>query len=416
MSENTANDDEGTNQLPPPPPAIGPAAAPDPAVAPGPLYPPPSFTQPLHMPPAGGAGGGSPSSSANWRRAAIAGAAGLVIALAAGGVGGFVGYALHGDNSPLQTVSDSGNRVAAPVVDRSSLAQIAASVQPSVVVIDTGSGEGSGVIISADGYVVTNNHVVSGARGSTVQVTFNSGKRVQASIVGTDPRTDLAVVKASGAVGLKFATWGDSDAVQVGDTVLAIGSPLGLQGSVTAGIVSALHRTITVGDNQQSPFDTGSARTTIGDAIQTDAPINPGNSGGALVNTEGKVIGINSAIATSGSTGNIGVGFAISANKAKSVADQLIKGGKVSHPFLGVSVGNADNGGAQVQQVQAGGPADKAGLKVGDVIVKVNDRTVASREDLVGAIQGGTVGATVKLTIVRGATQQVVTATLGEAQ
>jgi putative serine protease PepD len=333
----------------------------------------------------------------------------------AGGVGGFVGYALHGDtpNSPLQaTTSTVSNGKPATVLDRSSLSSIASSVQPTVVVVDTGNAEGSGVIISADGYIVTNNHVVSGARGDTVTVTFNSGKRVEARIVGTDAKTDLAVVKAS-ATGLTYATWGDSDAVQVGDTVLAIGSPLGLQGSVTAGIISALHRTITVGGEQQTQDN--SSRTTIGDAIQTDAPINPGNSGGALVNMNGQVIGINSAIATSGSTGNIGVGFAISSNRAKAVAEQIIKGGKVSHPYLGISVGDAQNGGAQIQQVTSGSPAAQAGLQAGDVVVKVGSRTISGSEDLIGAVQSSTVGAKLDLTVVRNGSEQTVTATVGEA-
>jgi putative serine protease PepD len=355
-------------------------------------------------------------STGRWRRAVVATAAGAALAVTAGGVGGFVGYAMHPDGagSPLQTIGDTGGgQPAAPVVDRSSLSTIAASIQPTVVVISTGSGEGSGVVVSGDGYIVTNNHVVEGARGS-VDVTFNSGRKVRASIVGTDPKTDLAVVKAD-ATGLTFATWGDSDAVKVGDTVLAIGSPLGLQGSVTAGIVSALHRTITVGGNQQSPFDTGDGRTTLGDAIQTDAPINPGNSGGALVNLNGQVIGINTAIATSGTNGNIGVGFAISANRARSVADQLIKGEKVSHPYLGVRIADAESGGAEIAQVEPGGPAAEAGLREGDVVTKVGDRPVSGSETLVGAIQSSSVGSELTLTVIRGGSEQTITVTVGEA-
>ncbi len=354
----------------------------------------------------------APAKTGAWRKTAVATVAVAAIALTAGGVGGFVGYALHPNSSPLQTNTQASVN-AAPVVDRSSLASIAASVQPTVVVVSTGSGEGSGVIVSADGFIVTNNHVVESANGGNVRVTFNSGKQVQARIVGTDPKTDLAVVKAD-ATGLKFAAWGNSEDVQVGDTVLAIGSPLGLQGSVTAGIVSALHRTITVGGNQQSPFDEGSSRTTIGDAIQTDAPINPGNSGGALVNMKGELVGINSAIATSGSSGNIGVGFAISANRAKSVTDQIIKGEKVSHPYLGVSVGDAENGGAQVQSVASDSPAARAGLQVGDVVTKVANRSIAGREDLIGAIQSSTVGAQLTLTVVRSGSEKTITATIGE--
>jgi putative serine protease PepD len=343
-------------------------------------------------------------------RGLLAGVAALAIALTAGGVGGFVGYALHPDGSPVQLPAASSGKDAAPVIDRSSLASIAAALQPAIVDVKTNAGEGSGVVVSADGNIVTNNHVVEGAR--TVSVTFNSGKSLSAKVVGTDPKTDLAVLKVD-ASGLTFAKWGDSGAVRVGDTVLAIGSPLGLQGSVTAGIVSALHRTITVGAEQRTQFDTGS-QTTIGDAIQTDAPINPGNSGGALVNTNGEVIGINSAIATQGSNGNIGVGFAISANKAKSVTDQLASGGKVSHPYLGVSIGDADTGGAKIQSVEKGSPAEKAGLAAGDVVTKVGDRPITGSEDLIGAIQGSSVGSTLKLTIQRGGSEQTVSVTVGE--
>jgi putative serine protease PepD len=343
--------------------------------------------------------------------------AAAAIALAGGGVGGFVGYALHGNNGgggPLQSFSSNNNSNPAPVIDRSSLASIAASVQPAVVDIKTQEGEGSGVVISSDGYIVTNNHVVAGAQNNTVQVGFNSGHQVSARIVGADAQTDIAVVKAD-ATGLSHLDWANSDDVRVGDTVLAIGSPLGLQGSVTAGIVSALHRTIQASD-QQSPFSRSQSSTTIGDAIQTDAAINPGNSGGALVNTEGKVIGINTAIATggAGSNGNIGVGFAISGNKAKSVASQLVSTGKVSHPFLGVSVSDASSGGALISAVQTGSAADKAGIKQGDVVIKVNDRTISSGDDLVGAIQSTTVGSQVQLTIVRNGQQSTVTATVGE--
>jgi len=355
-----------------------------------------------------------------WRRGVIAVVAAAAVALVAGGAGGLVGYGLgHDDSSPLQNVAGSNapKNPAAPI-DRSSLADIAKKVQPTVVSVKTQSGEGSGVVISADGYIVTNNHVVATASGSSVQITFNSGKNLTAKIVGTDPKTDIAVVKVD-ATGLTAATWGDSDNVQVGDTVLAIGSPLGLEGSVTAGIISALHRTIDVGDEQQSPFGQQQQQaptTTIGDAIQTDAPINPGNSGGALVDTAGNVIGINSAIATSGSqsTGNIGVGFAISANRAKSVSDQLIKGGKVTHPYLGVSVGEAQNGGAQISDVQANSPAAQAGIQQGDVITKVNDRTISNSEELVGAIQSSQPGTKLTLTVVRNGSESTVTATVGD--
>jgi putative serine protease PepD len=345
------------------------------------------------------------------RRGVVAGVAALAIGLAGGAIGGYVGYSMHSGtvNSPFQVSGNTGNGNAAPVVDRSSLASIAAALQPAIVDITTNSGEGSGVIVTSDGSIVTNNHVVSGSR--TVTVTFNSGKQVSGQVVGTDPQTDLAVVKVD-ATNLVHATWGDSDAVQVGDTVLALGSPLGLQGSVTAGIVSGLHRTITSSDQQRSMFDPGSS-TTIGDAIQTDAPINPGNSGGALVDMKGDVIGINAAIATNGSDGNIGVGFAIPANRVKVVTDALIAGQTVQHPYLGVQIANATSGGAQIQDVTQGGAAAQAGLRNGDVVTKWGDRQIRGVEDLIGAIQSSTVGAKVPVTVVRDGTEQTITVTVG---
>jgi putative serine protease PepD len=320
--------------------------------------------------------------------------------------GGFVAHQFE-RNGSAPTVT----RNAAPVVDRSSVAAVAAAVQPSVVDITVGNGEGSGVVISADGYILTNNHVVESGRGNSLDVTFNNGKTAKATIVGTDPPGDLALVKAQGVSGLTPAKFGDSDAVQVGDTVLALGSPLGLQGSVTAGIVSALHRTIDEGGQQGA-----GAGHSIGDAIQTDAAINPGNSGGALVNMAGEVIGINTAILTSGqgSAGNIGVGFAISSNKAKSTAEQLRNGGKVSHPYLGVQVGSG-SGGALITDVVAGGPADKAGLRKGDLVTKVGSRAVTDSRSLVGAIQAGKPGDQIQLTVMRNGAEQQITATLGES-
>ncbi|MGC9668919.1 trypsin-like peptidase domain-containing protein [Planosporangium sp. 12N6] len=343
-------------------------------------------------------------SGSGLARGAVVAVAAVALALCSGVAGGLVTHQLDGDG-PVQTVT----RNAAPVVDRSSVAAVAAAVQPSVVDITTGSGEGSGVVISADGAILTNNHVIEGARGNTVEVTFSSGKSAKATIVGADPSGDLAVVKAQGVSGLTAAKFGDSDAVQVGDTVLALGSPLGLQGSVTAGIVSALHRTIDEGDS-------ASARGSIGDAIQTDAAINPGNSGGALVNLAGEVIGINTAILTSGqgASGNIGVGFAISSNVAKSTADQLLKGGKVSHPYAGVQVGNGD-GGALIADVVSGGPADKAGLRKGDLVTKVGSRAVTDSRSLVAAIRSAKPGDQLAMTVVRNGAEQQITITLGEA-
>jgi putative serine protease PepD len=245
----------------------------------------------------------------------------VFIALSAGVGGGLL--ADRFDNAA--TATTSGGSAPATVIDRASLSQVAAKVEPSVVSIDTGSGMGSGVVLTTDGYMVTNNHVVASARGGSVQVTFSNGRTATATVIGTDPANDIAVIKASGVSGLTAATFADSSQVQVGDSVLALGSPLGLDGTVTAGIVSALHRDLGAGGGDGSR--TSGDQSTITDAIQTDAAINPGNSGGALVDTAGRVIGINTAIATDGSgTGNIGVGFAIPSNTAKQLADQIIAG------------------------------------------------------------------------------------------
>ncbi|TBL30639.1 PDZ domain-containing protein [Verrucosispora sp. SN26_14.1] len=307
----------------------------------------------------------------------------------------------------------SGNRTfsAAPVIDGADLPRIAASVQDSVVSISTDSGGGSGVVLSADGFVLTNNHVIANG-GDNVRVIFANGTTARAEIVGTDPKTDLAVLKANGVTNLQAATFGDSDAMQVGDTVLALGSPLGLQGSVTAGILSARDRTIQAGSGQP-----GQSASSISGLLQTDAPINPGNSGGALVNTRGEVIGINTAIATSGqgSSGNIGVGFAIPSNKAKDVTDKLRRGEKISHPSLGVSVNAAPGGGAMVGSLLPGGAAERAGLQLGDVIIRFGDKRINDSTDLVGAVQAGKVGDQVEVAYVRNSAEATVTVTLAEA-
>ncbi|SBT46938.1 trypsin-like peptidase domain-containing protein [Micromonospora auratinigra] len=339
-----------------------------------------------------------------------AGALVLALMLGSGVAGGALALAVDGGGGTITRTYS-----AAPVINSADLPKIAASVQDSIVTIMTGSGEGSGVILTADGYVLTNNHVVASADGDTVKVVFADGKSAQAKIVGTDPKTDLAVVKATGVNGLKAAKFGDSDGMQVGDQVLALGSPLGLQGSVTAGILSARDRTISAGEGgqQQNPQQGASS---ISGLLQTDAPINPGNSGGALVNTRGEVIGINTAIATAGqgSNGNIGVGFAIPSNKAKDVAEKLQRGEKVSHPSLGVSVNAAEDGGALVAAVTPGSAADKAGLQRGDVITKFGDQPINDSNDLVGAVQAGKVGDKVQVEFKRNGSAQTATVTLAE--
>ena len=384
----------------------------------------PNMGQPNYGP---GMGQPVPAQPGGSGRAGKVVAGGLLALLLAGGGGVVGGLIVHASDSGTATSSASpaATHAVAPVINRSDVADIVDHVKDSVVSIQTQDAEGSGVILTADGYVLTNNHVVADAQGNTVQVTLATGQSVKANIVGTDQKTDLAVVKAQGLSGLSAASFGDSAALRVGDTVLAIGSPLGLQGSVSEGIVSALNRTIQESpDTQQNPFggqqqqqQQQQAGTNIAGAIQTDAAINPGNSGGALVNTNGEVVGINTAIATSnGGDGNIGVGFAIAGNRAKEVAEDLMKGQKVSHPYIGINVGDADNnGGGSVSSVVSGSPADKGGLKQGDIIVKAGDKDVHNGDDLLNVVQTSKVGDKLQLTVKRGSSNQNLTVTIGEA-
>ncbi|MBE1584083.1 S1C family serine protease [Nonomuraea angiospora] len=347
------------------------------------------------------------------------------LALAAMAIGGGVVGAVVVSTFRAEPVATAGapSPVFKSAADQLTVAEVAAKVQPTVVMIQGQSGEGSGVVLSPDGLILTNNHVVEGAGqgGGQMTVKFSDGKTAKAGVVGTDPATDLAVIRAEGVSGLAKATLGDSGALKVGDPVLAIGSPLGLDGSVTAGIVSALDRTLTTGPDQRQQIPPGlgqeqqqSAGTTIGGAIQTDAAINPGNSGGALVNATGELIGINTAIASNAAGG--GVGFAIPVNTAKQVSEQLISNGKVSHAFLGVSVTDAtgDVPGALIGQITAGSPADKAGLKQGDLITKIGDTTVDAGETVVGQVRGFKPGQQVKITYMRDGKLSEVTVALQE--
>jgi putative serine protease PepD len=418
-------------QQPAYPGAWSPAAAQtSPGAQPGQPHPGPGAEgeQPPIWAAAGGGGGGQPPWAQSvdqppprpgrGRKILATGAAAVLLALTAGGIGAVAALALDDDGGAPRTVQTGGSSVTR-VVDRSSLSQIAAAVQDSVVSITTGGGEGSGVVLTADGFIVTNNHVVANA--SNVTVIFADGRKASASVVGTDPRTDLAVIRASGVSDLKAATFGSSSKIQVGDTVLAIGSPLGLEGSVTAGIISAKDRTIRAGGGGEGPSPFGGQQsggaTSMSGLLQTDAPINPGNSGGALVNTNGEVIGINSAIATQGQgSGNIGLGFAIPSDKAKQVAEDLMAGRKVSHPALGVSVADAENGGALVSSVAENSAAAKAGLQQGDVVTGMDGRTIGDSDDLVAAVQSGTVGQKMTIDFTRSGAKKQVTVTLAEAQ
>jgi putative serine protease PepD len=376
----------------------------------------------------------SPSSGragAGFGRVAGVGALVLAVALGSGLAGAEI--AVHRDGGSTTTVA-SGTVVKGGTSPTETLAKVAAAVQPSVVSIKVsasgGTDEGSGVIMTSDGAILTNNHVISAAAdGGTITVTFSNGDTAKATIVGRDASTDLAVIKASGVSNLKPATFGNSDSVHVGDTVLAIGSPLGLEGSVSAGIISALHRPVDVGTSDQqpqSPFgdpfgqqqqSQGGTTTVLNDAIQTDAPINPGNSGGPLVDAQGRVIGINSAIASlssgTGQSGNIGVGFAIPVDEAQRVAQQLLKGQTVTHAVLGVSASDVTGGGARVEAVTASSGAAKAGLKAGDVITKVDDTTVSDATELTAAIRAHSAGDKVQLTYTRNGSSHTTTATLG---
>jgi putative serine protease PepD len=357
-----------------------------------------------------------------WRSAAVAaGASALVF----GGIGVGVGVALdHGNGSTAvlpATQLPSGSLSVVPT----SYAGIAAKVLPSVVSINVttvnGGDTGSGVVLRADGYILTNNHVIADATAGAarVAVTFNDGSTASARIVGADAQDDLAVLKVD-RTGLQPATLGTASALHVGDAVLALGSPLGLQGTVTAGIVSALNRPVATSDSQPTdPFGRTTGVTTVLDAIQTDAAVNPGNSGGPLVNVAGQVVGINSAIASTGSNGNIGVGFAIPIDQAKVIASQLIATGKASHPLLGVSLANATDAAgnplARVQALSAAGAAAKAGLKVGDVIVQVGDQKTAGAEAVIAAVRSHQPGEQVRVTVLRDGVRKTFTVRLTNA-
>ncbi|TDD29418.1 PDZ domain-containing protein [Kribbella turkmenica] len=340
----------------------------------------------------------------------------------AGGVGGAAVYSATNDSnsSPSVTAPLNGNQAAPASAPDGSVQAAAAKVLPSTVKIavatSRGSAGGSGIVISKDGLIVTNNHVVAGAgNGGRISVILNDGRTVPATIKGTDPLTDLAVIKAD-ATDLTPATLGSSGKLAVGQGVVAIGSPFGLEATVTSGIVSALDRPVTSGDDEPGS-------TTVFPAVQTDAAINPGNSGGALIDLAGQVVGINSAIKTAGGSGqseggNIGLGFAIPIDQAKPIIDELVAKGKATHARLGVQVGDAQSSdglsnGARLGEVTPGGAADKAGLQAGDVVTAVDGKVIASGDALVAAVRSHRPGDEVKITIVRGGKTQTITATLG---
>ena len=339
----------------------------------------------------------------------------VLIAVLAGSIGGVLGVNAGGGDlfNRVQLVSSTSTIQRAP----DSVAGIAQRVLPSVVSISTrsigGSGTGSGFVIDSSGYILTNNHVISKAAqtGGSIQVSLSDGTFYSAKVIGRDASYDLAVLKIN-ASGLKALQFGASDAVAVGDLVIAIGSPLGLSGTVTTGIISAKNRAVTAGESD--------SESSFINALQTDAAINPGNSGGPLVDATGAVIGVNSAIASLGTTsqlGSIGLGFAIPINQARKTADQLIKNGVATYPVIGVSLNmNYTENGAQVATNGRGilpeSPAEKAGLRGGDVIIEIDGKEIYSPEELIVSVRAKNVGDRVTLGYLRDGVKKTVTLTL----
>ncbi|OCW85173.1 peptidase S1 [Nocardia farcinica] len=349
----------------------------------------------------------------------------IVTALLAGLLGGAVGMggsSLLGHDAASVPILNSQPAAAANAADAQpgsvTYAASVASKSTADIKVQTANGTavGSGIVLSPDGYVLTNHHVVAGAgSGSTIVVTTGDGHQHNATVTGNAPSYDLAVIKLEGASGLTPAALGDSDALKVGQQVVAVGSPDSLTNTVTSGIVSALSRTVTAGDASGSSL-------TVYNGLQTDTPINPGNSGGPLVNLQGQVIAVNSAVdtgqAASGGPQSFGLGFAIPINTAKRIANQLLQDGQATKPVMGVS-GSLSAGdrteGATVSSVQRGGPAADAGIRQGDVITKVGDTTVSDYADLMAQILTHEPGETVPVTIGSGSGARTVQVKLGSA-
>ena len=389
----------------------------------------------------------------------------LTVGALIGGVagGGVVAAVLASDGAPVVGTPAAPTSITVNDPDDATLVTgVVAKAMPAVVTLTVAgggsSGNGSGVILSDDGYVLTNNHVATleGATSSpSIRVTLSDGRIFDAELVGSDPIADLAVVKLEGAEGLPTIEFADSDALNVGDRTVVIGAPLGLAGSVSNGIVSALNRSITVrssavpdqqveqqpDDSTDAPFDFWdfdvpgtegtdprpvSSGTVSLPVIQTDAAINPGNSGGALLDDEGRLIGIVVAIATAGGSGgqsgSIGVGFSIPSNFAQRVATELIENGTATHGLLGATVTDSINDaestvvGALIDSVVPGGAAEQGGLRSGDVITIFNGVPIAGSVDLTAQVRVLPAGASATLTYVRGGEAQEVTVTLGELQ
>jgi putative serine protease PepD len=412
----------------PPPTAPG---AQGPAPQPGPTFeaydatwPPPLGQLPLvegppgdtssattAIPPAGRTGRRRPRSASLIAVAALT-------ALVIGGAAGYGGATVAQRTGALSgtTATPSGppgvtRTPVPPAPPSANTVEVAKRVLPATVMIQAGRGTGSGFLIDRDGRIVTNNHVVADAAdGSRIRVIFSDGRRLNALLVGRSPSYDIAVIRVSGVASLQPLELGDSDQIQVGEPVIAVGSPLGLPGTVTEGIISARNRPVMVSENAAADSPTAYIN-----ALQTDASINPGNSGGPLVDAGGRVIGVNSAILTFAASRNIGLGFAIPINQAATIADLLIKNGKATYPVIGANVQDASSG-VQLTAVDAKGPAGQAGLRVGDLITKMDGQPVATMEELIVSIRTRRPGEVVVLDYARGSTPGQVRVTLGSKE
>jgi putative serine protease PepD len=347
--------------------------------------------------------------------------AGAAIAAVLGAGAGIGSYAFLADGQTTSPLSVTSAAAPSPTLN-GTVAAAAAKIEPSLVTIAVqsanGSAIGSGVVLDKDGHILTNNHVVAGAgEQGTMTVTFHSGATATAKVIGTSESNDLAVIKVDNAKDLNPATFAKSSDLQVGQTVVAAGAPLGLSESVTSGIVSNTARPVRSGENNDAVYL----------ALQTDAAINPGNSGGPLVDLNGAVVGINSSIASTssgadgGQPGNIGIGFAIPSDIAARVANELITTGKSSNAQLGVSLSGSDSElptsvGVPLGEVVSGGPADKGGLRAGDVVTKINNYDTTTTDGLIAATRFYAPGTTVKVTFVRDSgAPQTADVTLGTA-
>jgi putative serine protease PepD len=335
-------------------------------------------------------------------------AAALAVAVVSAGAGGVTALTVYPHASGGSTVATAAATSRAAGLRTDSIEQVAAKVLPSVVQLQTDLGDqtdlGSGIVLTPDGLIMTNAHVVSAAQqgtaadpgGARTLVTLADGRTVPFAVVAADPTSDIAVVRAEGTSGLTPIAFGSSADLRVGEQVVAVGSPLGFDGTVTAGIVSAVHRPVSTASESANQ---GGA---VIDAIQTDAPLNPGNSGGALVNANGQLVGMNSANASlgsaSGESGSVGLGFAIPVDEAKRIADELIATGTASHGFLGAQLTDDPNGGgARIVEVTSGGPAAAAGVPPGALVTKVNDQLISNTDALLAAVHTKAPGATIAL-------------------